>query len=186
SPFRKAVAALPGIIGIGIGIGSAAAQDNASPPLPPLPQVLYTVEHPIRVVALTTELENPWSLAFLPGGDMLVTERPGRLRVVRDGRLVAEPVAGVPAVRMTILGGLLDVALHPDFADNGWVYLSYSKPRAEGSDEATTALARGRFDGERLLDVEDVFVANSWSASPFNFGGRVAFDRDGFLYLAVG
>jgi aldose sugar dehydrogenase len=172
------------ITGLSFDCRMASAQDTASPPLPPLPQVLFTVEHPIRVTALTTELENPWSIAFLPDGAMLVTERPGRLRLVRNGELVPAPIDGVPAVRTTVLGGLLDVALHPAFADNRWVYLSYSKGRDGG--EATTALARGRFEGDRLTGVEDIFVANSWSTSPFNFGGRIAFDRDGFLFLAVG
>src|SRR5690606_15092371 len=127
---------------------------------------------------------NPFSLAVLPNGDLHVTERPGRLRIVRDGKLVTAPIEGVPAVRTTLLGGLLDVALHPDFADNRTLYLSYSKGR--GENEVTTALARARFEGERLTEVEDIFVANNWSSSPFNFGGRIAFDADGFLFMAVG
>ncbi|HEX6997955.1 MAG TPA: PQQ-dependent sugar dehydrogenase [Gammaproteobacteria bacterium] len=163
---------------------AADAQDRRSPPLAPLPQVFETAEHRIRVTAVATGLENPWSIAFLPNGDMLVTERPGRLRVVRDGVLDPEPVRGVPEVHRTVLGGLLDVALHPDFESNRLLYLTHSKARADG--KSTTALVRGRFDGHALHDVEELFVANDWSTSVTNFGGRMAFDRDGFLFLTIG
>lgn len=164
---------------------AAEAQDSrASPPLPALPQVYATSDYRIRVVELAAGLANPWSIAFLPGGDLLVTERAGRLRVLRDGALDPAPVPGVPEVRVTALGGLLDVLLHPEFATNGLVYLSYSK--AVDAERATTAVARGRFDGEALGGVEDVFVANSASTSPTNFGGRMVFGPDGRLYLTVG
>src|SRR6185503_14793521 len=113
-----------------------------SPPLPQLPQTFETAQQKIRVSVVATGLANPWSLAFLPNGDMLVTERAGRLRILRGGVLDPQPISGVPPVRAVALGGLLDVALHPKFAENGFVYLSYSKP-GEGT-LATTALARGR------------------------------------------
>ena len=92
--------------------------NRSSPPLPALPQTFFTAEQPIRVVPVATGLSHPWSLAFLPDGDMLVTERAGRLRIVRNGVLDPQPIAGVPAVRARVLGGLLDVALHPQFAEN--------------------------------------------------------------------
>src|SRR5918992_1330966 len=107
---------------------------------------------PIRVVPVVEGLDEAWSIAFLPGGDMLVTEQPGRLRLIRDGRLQPEPIAGTPQVRYQGQGGLLDVALHPQFATNRLVYLSYSKPNADGT-EGTTAIVRGRLDGNRLVDV---------------------------------
>ena len=163
----------------------SSAQDlRGSPPLPPLPQVYETSEHRIRVVEIAGGLSNPWSLAFLPNGDILVTERAGRLRILRGGVLDPEPIAGVPEVRITVLGGLLDVLLHPDFAANGILYLSYAKG-GEG-DLATTAVSRGRFDGTKLDDVEEIFVAENWSMSPTNFGGRMVFGRDGKLYLTIG
>jgi glucose/arabinose dehydrogenase len=176
----------------GVGAGRLAAQQpggargnsRASLPLPALPQTFETAEHRIRVVPLATGLANPWSLAFLPNGDMLVTERAGRLRIIRNGTLDPEPIAGVPAVRTTALGGLLEVALHPGFANNRLVYLSYTK--AGENNLTTTALARATFDGRSLGDVRDIFVANNWSKSGTNFGGRLAFDRDGLLYLTVG
>jgi len=157
---------------------------RASPPLPQLPQTFETAVQRIRVSVVATGLANPWSLAFLPNGDMLVTERAGRLRIIRAGVLDPQPISGVPQVRVTALGGLLEVALHPRFAENGLLYLSYAKG-GEGN-LSTTALARGRLKGTSLEEVRDIFVANTWSSSATNFGGRIAFDRGGFLYLTVG
>jgi aldose sugar dehydrogenase len=168
-----------------LAVVSVSGQASRSgPPLGRMPQTLWTAEQPIRVVSVVSGLSHPWSLAFLPGGDMLITERNGRLRIVRNGVLDPQPIAGVPAVRTGALAGLLEVAVHPTFAENRLVYLSYSKS-GEGN-LATTALARGRFDGTALVDVKDIFVANTWSKSLTNFGGRIAFDRDGLLYLTVG
>lgn len=155
-----------------------------SPPLPQLPLTFETAQERIRVSVVVSGLANPWGLVFLPNGDMLVTERAGRLRIIRNGILDPQPISGVPAVRAAALGGLLDVVLHPKFADNGFVYLAYSKPG--DNNLATTALARGRLKGMALEDVKDIFVANSWSTSTTNFGGRIAFDREGLLYLTVG
>jgi len=140
---------------------------------------------PVRAVTLFKGLEQAWSLAFLPGGDMLITEKPGRLRVVRNGVLQPEPVAGVPKVRFRGQGGLLDVALHPNFAQNQLVYLSFSKGN-ETDSLGTTAVVRGRLDGNRLADVEEIFEANAWSPGNGHFGSRLAFDREGYLFITVG
>ena len=115
---------------------------------------------------------------------MLVTERDGRLRIIRNGVLDPTPIPGTPKVFARVLGGLLDVAVHPRFAENNFVYLSYSKQREDNL--SATVLARGVFDGTSLKDVKEIFVANSWSKSLTNFGGRIAFDREGLLYLTVG
>jgi aldose sugar dehydrogenase len=166
---------------------------RSSPPPPPLPQTFFSGDTPVRVVPVARGLSHPWSLAFLPGAStspdaagvtMLVTEREGRLRIIRNGVLDPTPIAGVPKVFARVLGGLLDVALHPAFAQNRIVYLSYSK--AGDNNLSTTALARGRLDGATLTDVRDIFVANTWSKSNTNYGGRIAFDRAGFLYLTIG
>lgn len=141
--------------------------------------------HAFRVVTVAEGLEHPWSMAFLPGGDILVTERPGRLRVIRNGELLPEPIAGVPEVRARGQGGLLDVVPHPDFAANRMLYLSFSKPNADGS-QGTTAVVRARFDGDRLTDVEEIFEAAAWSNGGNHFGSRIAFDGDGYLFLTVG
>ena len=169
-----------------LAVSHARAQGSrASPPMPPLPQTLFSAELPLRVVPVATGLSHPWSLAFLPGGDMLVTERAGRLRLIRNGQLVPDAVPGTPAVFARVLGGLLDVVLHPRFAENGLLYLSYSKGR-DVDTRSTTAVARARFDGVALHDLEDIFVANTWSESNTNYGGRMTFDPAGLLYLTVG
>jgi glucose/arabinose dehydrogenase len=132
---------------------AADAQDSrASPPLPSLPQVYETADVKIRVEKLADGLSNPWSLAWLPNGDLLITERVGRLRVFSNGELVPEPIAGVPEVRRTVLGGLLEVLPHPSFATNRILYLTYAKG-GEGN-LATTALARARLRGHALENVE--------------------------------
>ena len=136
-----------------------------------------------HLVKVTEGLEHPWGLAFLPDGRMLVTERPGRLRIVADGWLVPEPVAGVPEVWNDGQGGLLDVALHPGFAENGLVYLSYSSP--DDDDDAATAVARGRLVGDRLEDVEEIYVALPRDDNGRHFGSRLVF-ADGYLFVSAG
>jgi glucose/arabinose dehydrogenase len=151
---------------------------------------------------VTKDLDHPWGLAFLPDGDLLVTERPGRLRVVRDGVLDSTPIAGLPAIRARVIGGLSDIALHPDFARNRLIYFSYSKPDAQDESVSTLAVARARWDGgAALADVTDIFVAADWYGSTMagannrccgqgpadgSFGARMAFGRDGTLYVASG
>ena len=178
--FRAAVAAATVL-----SSGVCYAQDlRSSPPLPQFPQVYETADQKIRVELLAEGLANPWSIAFLPDGALLITERAGNLRVFRDGKLDARPIAGTPEVKITTLGGLLEVVLHPQFADNRLLYLSYAKA---GQDNlSTTAISRARFDGTKLTDAREIFVANSWSASPTNFGGRMVFGRDGKLYVTIG
>jgi len=145
--------------------------------------VMQSSLHDYRVVPVVDGLETPWSIAFLPGGDMLVTERPGRLRVVRDGRLLADPVEGVPEVVARGQGGLLDVVPHPDFANNRLLYISYSKP-TPGRERGTTAVFRARFENDALHDHEEVFEANSDGNG--HYGSRLAFDDEGYLYITVG
>jgi len=162
------------------------AQDFATgPPLPEFPQVYQTTEYAIQVDLVAGGLSNPWSIAFLPSGDMLVTERAGRLRLIRNGELDPLPVSGVPQVKTTVLGGLLDVVLHPDFATNRTLYLSYAKGHEDGT-RSTTAIARAMLNANTLVGLQDIFVANSWSASPTNFGGRMVFGTDDKLYMAIG
>jgi glucose/arabinose dehydrogenase len=145
--------------------------------------VVDSEEHRFRVVTVVSGLANPWGLAFLPNGDVLVTERGGRLRLVRGGVLQAEPVAGGPEVHARGQGGLLDVALHPRFAENRFVYLTYSKAGPQGS---TTALARARWDGTRLTGLQDLLVADAWSRRTQHYGSRIVFDSAGHLFFSVG
>ncbi|WKW11546.1 PQQ-dependent sugar dehydrogenase [Pseudogemmatithrix spongiicola] len=156
-----------------------------APSLPAQDAPLRSIYHPYRVVTVAEGLVNPWSIAFLPGGDILVTERAGRLRIVRGGRLLAEPVAGLPAIRVGNQGGLLDVVPHPDFARNRLLYISYAKPNAAG-DQSTTAVIRARFANDRLNDVQEVFEANAWSRGQGHYGSRIAFDGKGYMFITVG
>ena len=162
----------------GLALGALAALA-----LPAQAQTQSSQHHEFRVATVVSGLEHPWSIAFLPDGGMLVTERPGRLRVVRDGAVEPTPVAGVPEVHARGQGGLLDVVLHPQFAENRLVYLTYSKPGARG---ATTAVIRGRLDGNRLADVEEVIEAQAWGNGRVHFGSRMVFDREGYLFVSIG
>lgn len=152
-------------------------------PFPDGPQEQALSGTRFRVVPVVKGLANPWSLTFLPNGDMLVTERPGRLRIVRKGTLDPQPISGVPHVWATGQGGLLEVLPHPRFEDNQLLYLSYSKPCETG---ATTALLRGRFDGKALTDAHDLFVADNCNTGNPHFGSKLAFGRDGMLYMTIG
>jgi glucose/arabinose dehydrogenase len=151
-------------------------------------QVVKTEEESFRVVTVTERLEHPWGLAFLPDGRMLVTERAGRLRIVgRDGKLAPQPVGGLPKIEEYGQGGLLDVALHPRFAENGLVYLSFAD-RGDGG--YGTAVLRGRlagpFENARLENVEVIYRQMPKSRGGRHFGSRLVFDRAGFLYITQG
>jgi glucose/arabinose dehydrogenase len=139
--------------------------------------------HDYRIVTVVDGLVQPWSIAFLPDGDVLITERPGRLRVMRQGKLLPEPVEGVPKVFHSSQGGLLEIMPHPNFAANRLVYLTFSKPGATDS-QATTTLIRGRFEGTRLTNVEQLFEAVAQGRN--HFSGKIAFDRSGYLFLTLG
>lgn len=139
---------------------------------------------PFNAVTVTEGLEYPWGLAFLPDGRMLVTERPGRLRLVdADGRLHPQPLSGVPAVAVVGQGGLLDVALHPDFARNGWIYLSYA---AQGEGGYGTEVVRARLEGQALRDLKVIFSMRPKTTTGHHFGSRLVFDRQGYLYITLG
>lgn len=140
----------------------------------------------ITVETVARGLERPWSLAFLPDGRMLVTERPGRLRLIGRGGAVSAPLEGVPAVAATGQGGLLDVILGPDFETSRLIYLSYAEPGEGG--ENGTAVARGRLssDGRRIEGLEVIFSQRPKIASRLHFGSRLAFGTDGTLYATTG
>jgi glucose/arabinose dehydrogenase len=138
-----------------------------------------------KVVTVAEGLRNPWSMAWLPNGDMLVTERVGTLRIIRDGKLLPTEVAGVPVVRAQGQGGMQEIAVHPNFAQNQFVYLSYAKPRNDNK-EGTTALTRARLVNDRLVDAKEIFEAKAWNDAPGHFGARIQFDGQGHIFLSVG
>ncbi|HUG76593.1 MAG TPA: PQQ-dependent sugar dehydrogenase [Burkholderiales bacterium] len=139
--------------------------------------------HAFRIVKLVEGLDHPWSLAFLPDGRMLVTERPGRLRVIADGKLEPKPIDGLPEVTQYGQGGLHDVALHPQFEQNRLVYLAYA---ARGADGVGTELARARLGEGRLENLRVLFRQSPKGRAGQHFGGRIVFDRAGYLYLTLG
>lgn len=146
-------------------------------------QTLTSQKHTFRVVTLVEGLEHPWSLAFLPDGRMLVSERPGRLRLISEGKLDPRPIDGLPEITAQGQGGLLDVALHPRFQENRLVYLSYV---AAGTGGIGTEVARGRLNDHRLENVEILFRMQPKSRGGRHFGSRLVFDREGYLYITLG
>ena len=137
-----------------------------------------------RWTTVASGLDHPWSLAFLPDGRLLVTERRGAMRIVTPQGEVGAPLSGLPAVAARSQGGLLDVALDPKFADNRWVYWSYAEPGPDRSNG--TAVARGRLNGERLDDVQVIFRQRPKVAGVAHYGGRLVFGRDGHLFVTLG
>jgi aldose sugar dehydrogenase len=150
------------------------------------PVAIKTEQYAVQIVTVAKGLEVPWGLAFLPDGQMLVTERGGRLRVIRAGTLLPKPVDGVPKVAVRGQGGLMDVIIHPEFAKNRWVYLSYSA----GERDIGVEVARGAFncDGDacRLTDVKLVFTQRPKTNTGFHFGSRLVWDKQGHLFVTLG
>ncbi len=150
---------------------------------PAAAQVHRSEEHAFTVTTVARGLEHPWSVAFLPDGRLLITEREGRLRIVKDGKLDPQPVTGLPPVAPHGQGGLMDVVLHPDFARNGLVYISFS---GRGADGYGTEVARAKLAGNRLEGAEVIFRQSPKGGTGRHFGSRLVFDRAGYLYITLG
>ena len=145
---------------------------------------VQSAKHVFQVNKVLDGLENPWSMAFLPDGRMLITERAGRLRLVtKSFQLHPTTIAGLPKIKAAGQGGLFDVAIHPDYAANGWIYWAYNEPGAGGWG---TALARGKLQGTQMTSVEVLFSMRPKSRKNQHFGGRIVFDTSGFVYLTLG
>lgn len=211
---RKTAPYIGVIVALGLSVAYGAAAQNAPAavtaprPAGPPPTALLgagpfdfeTSAGKIHVEVVARKLDHPWALAQLPNGTMLVTERAGRLRVVRDGKLDPVAVAGLPPINPSGIGGLYDIALDPSFAKNHFIYLSYVKPSEKDSDQTTLAVMRATWDGTHVLKgVKDIFVADAWyGAQPIpkrccgqgpasgSWGGRILFGRDGRLYVTSG
>ena len=213
-PFRSQIIVqvlLLALAGLGAATAAQSQEADAAPNPPRRPQTPPLGEGPwdfdteqqrIHVTVITKGLDHPWAMAFLGNGDMLVTERPGRLRVIRDGALEPAPIGGLPAIEPGLIGGLLDIALHPDFEENRLLYFAYSTPDPNDPTLSTTAVARARWDGGAMLaNVEDVFVADTWYGPDMasglerccgqgpaggSYGSRIVFDGNGLLYITIG
>lgn len=166
-------------------------EKNKNPRRPAPPDVngltFDNKEHPFKIERVAGDLRTPWGIAFLPDGRMLVTERAGRLRVIEMGKGIVETISGLPTVWMRQDGGLFDVILHPNYAQNGWLYLSFSETGAN-ENESTTRVIRGRIKDGALVDQTDIFRAKpeEYWRSNTHYGSRFAFDRAGFLYYSIG
>ena len=136
----------------------------------------------ITVTKLVGDLDRPWAVAFLPDGRKLITEKPGRLNILDGSRLTV--VNGTPEVSDRGQGGLMDVVLHPDYEENGWIYLTFS--RLGDEDQTALAVVRGRLDGSDFVDVEEIFEQNRYSSPGRHYGSRIAFDTNGYMYISVG
>lgn len=155
---------------------TAGAQERSS--------VILSDKHAFRVATLLSGLENPWSMAFLPDGRMLVTERMGRMLLIgQDFRLEPKSVEGLPEIVSQGQGGLFDVVLHPQYAQNGWIYWAFNAPGPGGWG---TALARGKLQGHRMTEVQILFSMQPKTRSSQHFGGRIVFDKAGIIYLTLG
>jgi glucose/arabinose dehydrogenase len=171
------------VLVLALAAAQPACSDERAPGDARIDAIATTGHGKVRLVTVATGLEHPWGMAFLPDGRLLVTERPGRLRIVGTDGKVGEPLEGVPAVSATGQGGLLDVQLDPEFAQNRLVYLSYAEPREGGNG---TAVARGTL-GERGLDgVQVIFRQDVTINGRHHFGSRLVFDRSGRLFVTLG
>lgn len=148
-----------------------------------LSDVVSSEDQRFVVQEVVSGLGVPWGMAFLPDGTMLITERAGTLRFVKDGVLQSEPVRGVPDVFARGQGGLLDVVLHPNYSENGWLYLSYSEP---GGDGGHTAVMRAKLQNNELVEKQVVFRGTPYTNRGHHFGSRIAFDNDGYMYVTIG
>lgn len=156
-----------------------------SAPLGDGPFTIQTYQAKIRIDVVARGIPHPWSVAFLPDGDILVTEREGQLRVVHEGALIPEPVAGVPTVYAQRLLGLMEVLPHPDFAANRQLYLTYHKLMSEEPREVAFVLARARYDNMTLSGLEELLITDTWNGDG-GAAAKLAFGNDGKLYMGVG
>jgi glucose/arabinose dehydrogenase len=164
------------LIALGLLLSAAIPKDSGA-------QIHRSTLHDYRVVPVASGLQNPWGIAFLADGDILITERPGRLRIVREGRLLPDPVPGVPEVLAQGQGGLLDVQPHPDFAENRLIYITYSRAYTD-LEGARTVLIRGTFQDDALTNIEEIFSAQAVGRG--HYGSRIAFDGNGYVFITAG
>jgi aldose sugar dehydrogenase len=145
--------------------------------------VVESEKQKFQVDTITNQLENPWGITFLADGRILVTERAGQIRIVKDGKLLDEKIQGVPAIFVHGQGGLMDIVTHPDYKENGWIYFSFAKP---GNDGGGTTIARAKIDGNKMVDLQELFTAMPYSDAGVHFGSRIVFDGKGYMFFSSG
>ncbi|MEM6682530.1 MAG: PQQ-dependent sugar dehydrogenase [Pseudomonadota bacterium] len=168
-----------------IAVGLAFGLKSFANPGPKMPN-LTAAQAGVKVVTLARGLENPWGLAFLPNGQLLVTEKPGRLRFVDSAGTLSEPITGLPAISTDAQGGLLGLALDPNFASNQRIYMSFSEPDPDMPERNGTAVLRARLSGAALTEVTVIWRQAPKMESDYHFGSRLVFDREGYLYVTTG
>jgi glucose/arabinose dehydrogenase len=167
-------------LGAALLVAPFACAAQALPDIPALPdQASYTTE---AVVADTGVV---WSMDWLPNGDLLFTERSGQLRMVKDGQLLEQPIQGLPRIDPNRQGGLLEVRVHPNYAENGWIYFTFSDPAGEGEGSGLT-LARAQLDSTQLVNLERLYQAGPNSELGFHYAGKIVFDGQGHVYFSIG
>src|SRR6185312_9156850 len=156
-------------------------------PPPPTDVTVESERAKFRLVTFVDRLDTPWGIAFLPDGKILVTERPGRLRVIENGKLLDNPIAGLPKIFFHQDGGALDVIAHPDYAKNGWIYLAFSEAGA-APDTSMTVVVRGRIRDGQWVDQQDIFRApqDRYYRGYIHYGCRFLFDREAHLFFTIG
>jgi aldose sugar dehydrogenase len=160
-------------------LGTYACNANGERPGP----VIESEKISFTIDTLAQGLENPWGMAFLPDGRILIAERPGRLRMYAQNELREQPVPGIPEIWANGQGGFMDIVLHPNYDENGWIYLAYAEPRGPGGN---TSIARGRMRGNTFTDVEVIFRGEPATGAGHHFGSRIVFDDDGYLFTTIG
>lgn len=160
-----------------VSIGVATAQPVAG-------SIITTQKQKFVLQSVTTKLQRPWGMAFLPDGRILVTELAGEIRIIKDDKLLDEKISGVPEVFNNGQGGLLDIQLHPDYAKNGWIYITYAKP--DGAKGGGTTVIRAKLKGNTLTNIEQLFNAQPSSPSGAHFGSRIVFDGKGYIFFSCG
>jgi len=149
-----------------------------------LSAVINSEDLAFRLDTIVRDLDNPWGLAFLPNGDVLISELSGKL--LRKTANSLEEIDGLPAIKAKGQGGLMDIKLHPNYVENGFLYLSFSKPNPTNSRESTTAVLRANLEGNQLMNSREIFEAKPYVTTSHHFGSRLEFDNQGFLYISVG
>jgi aldose sugar dehydrogenase len=171
------------VIGLALSMAACAEKKDDQVNTEPSPFATVTDKMTIKIDTLFTEFESPWGMTWLPDGRMLVTERKGEILIFKDDKFTGEKLTGVPEVHEVNQAGLLDITIHPDYASNGWIYLSYSRPEGDGD---VLVISRAKLDGNNMHSVEEIFVCGPEWKGGRHFGSRIVFDNAGYLYFSNG